>query len=91
MQTTLRIQDDLYREAKSEAAREGVTLTRFLESALRLRLQLSRSSVAGTPHFFPVHVAERPLELSNEELKRFDQEEELQHDMRKLGSGPNGV
>ena len=38
MQTTLRIRDDLYRQAKVEAAREGVTLTRFLESALQMRL-----------------------------------------------------
>ena len=35
MQTTLRIQDAIYREAKAEAAREGVTLTRFIENALR--------------------------------------------------------
>lgn len=38
MQTTLRIRDDLYRKAKVEAAREGLTLTRFLESALQMRL-----------------------------------------------------
>jgi len=85
MQTTLRIQDDLYREAKTEAAREGVTLTWFLESALRLRLQKSRSSVSGKPHPFPIHVPTRPLGLSSEELKRFAEEEELRHDLRKLG------
>jgi uncharacterized protein (DUF433 family) len=44
MQTTLRIDDELYREAKAEAAREGVTLTRFLEDGLRLRLQKVRRS-----------------------------------------------
>lgn len=40
MQTTLRIDDETYREAKAEAARRGVTLTRFIEDALRQRIAL---------------------------------------------------
>lgn len=39
MQTTLRIDDKIYREAKSQAAREGLTLTRFLEEGIQLRLK----------------------------------------------------
>jgi antitoxin component of RelBE/YafQ-DinJ toxin-antitoxin module len=35
MQTTLRIDDAIYREAKAEAARLGITLTHFIEEALR--------------------------------------------------------
>ena len=42
MQTTLRIDDTTYREAKAEAARLGMTLTRFIEEALRQR-------IAGSP------------------------------------------
>lgn len=38
MQTTLRLDDELYRDVKSAAAREGVTITRYLEDALRNRL-----------------------------------------------------
>ncbi len=38
MQTTLRIDDELFREAKAEAAQVGLTLTRFIEDALRLQL-----------------------------------------------------
>lgn len=34
MQTTLRIDDAIHREAKAEAARVGMTLTRFIEEAL---------------------------------------------------------
>ena len=42
MQTTLRIDDATYREAKAEAARLGLTLTRFIEQALRQRIARSR-------------------------------------------------
>ncbi len=42
MQTTLRIDDATYREAKAEAARLGLTLTRFIEEALRQRIGRSR-------------------------------------------------
>jgi len=45
MQTTLRINDGIYRQAKAEAAREGITLTRFIEEALALRLQGAASLV----------------------------------------------
>jgi hypothetical protein len=39
MQTTLRIDDAIYREAKAQAARSGVTLTRFIEDALSRQLR----------------------------------------------------
>jgi putative addiction module component (TIGR02574 family) len=39
MHTTLRIQDALYREAKARAARMGVSLTRYIEDALRTRIE----------------------------------------------------
>jgi len=35
MQTTLRIDDEIFRDAKAEAARRGVTLTRYIEEALQ--------------------------------------------------------
>ena len=41
MQTTLRIDDKTYREAKAEAARQGMTLTRFIEESLRQSLARS--------------------------------------------------
>ena len=39
MQTTLRLDDELYREAKARAASLGISLTRFLEDAVREHLQ----------------------------------------------------
>lgn len=47
MQTTLRIDDSTYREAKAEAARLGVTLTRFIEDALRQHIANSRGGEAA--------------------------------------------
>jgi antitoxin component of RelBE/YafQ-DinJ toxin-antitoxin module len=47
MQTTLRIDDTTYREAKAEAARLGLTLTRFIEEALRQRIASSRPGAAA--------------------------------------------
>ena len=38
MQTTLRLPDDLYREAKAAAAREGISLTQLLIEAIAMRL-----------------------------------------------------
>jgi predicted transcriptional regulator len=38
MQTTLRLDDELYRQAKSKAAASGISLTRFLEDAIREHL-----------------------------------------------------
>lgn len=85
MQTTLRIQDALYRAAKSEAAREGITLTRFLESALQMRLLKSQPTSTGKPHPFPIYESTSAIKYTNEEIKRFAQEDELEYDLRKLG------
>lgn len=38
MQTTLRLDDELYRMAKAKAAATGQSLTQFLEDAVRERL-----------------------------------------------------
>ena len=49
MQTTLRIDDATFREAKAEAAREGITLTHFIEEALRQRVASRRGKVPAGP------------------------------------------
>jgi predicted transcriptional regulator len=38
MQTTLRLDDELYRRAKAVAAEQGMSLTRLVEEAIRERL-----------------------------------------------------
>lgn len=47
MQTTLRLNDQVYRDAKAEAARLGVTLTQFIEDALQDRIQQVRNGLNG--------------------------------------------
>jgi hypothetical protein len=43
MQTTLRINDEIFRNAKAEAARVGVTLTRYIEDALQERMKRTKT------------------------------------------------
>jgi hypothetical protein len=82
MQTTLRIDDELYREAKAEAAREGVTLTRFLEDGLRLRLQKGKRSHA--PLRLPSYSKGEPFPWSPAELKEIANREQEAFDLEKL-------
>lgn len=42
MRTTLVIPDEVYREVKATAAREGITVTSFIEQSLRDALDRSR-------------------------------------------------
>lgn len=84
MQTTLRIDDHLYREAKAEAARAGVSLTRFLEEGLRLRLE-KKMVLPTTPHSFRTYAAEKPDPRTWEEIRQVAEEEQEAHDLAKLG------
>ena len=46
MKTTLNLNDQVLRQAKGRAARERITLTRFVEDALRARLAGGRDPKA---------------------------------------------
>lgn len=59
MRTTLDLNDDLMREAKARAAREGRTLTSLIEDGLRLVLG-SRCQDAGYEFKFRTVRGERP-------------------------------
>lgn len=75
MLTSLRIDDDLYRVAKASAASEGVTITKFLDQALRLRLVYDVNDIAqktpnlATPISLPTcSVALKVGDLSMDDL-----------------------
>ena len=58
MLTSLRIDDDLYRQAKASAASQGLTITKYLDQALRLQLVYGASGMAQRHA-----VAAKPLTL----------------------------
>jgi predicted transcriptional regulator len=78
MQTTLRLDDDLYRRAKARAASLGMSLTRFLEEALeehleapasrrrekRLRLPVSTAAGGLVPEFSTLEGAVAAADLA---------------------------
>lgn len=84
MQTTLRIDDDLYREAKAEAARAGVSMTRFLEEGLRLRLE-RRPASSPTSHFFRTYGGGKADTRTWEEIRAVAEAEQEAADVAKLG------
>ncbi|NJK92670.1 MAG: hypothetical protein HC904_13090 [Blastochloris sp.] len=85
MTTSLRIDEQLYREAKAEAARQGITITRFLEEALKLKLNRLQPIEKGRPHPFRVADPGTFFAFSTEEIKRIANEEQEKHDLAKLG------
>lgn len=88
MQTTLRIDDNLYRDAKAKAAREGVTLTRFLEEGLRMRLE-KHPAGAKKPHRFRVYRSDGAGGPDWKDVLRVADEDQLAHDLGKLGIRPS--
>lgn len=79
MQTTLRLDDKLYRRAKATAAEQGVTLTRFIEEALQLRLE-KRPPVQILD--LPTFNSGQPFNFSAEELKKLGQDSDWGGDER---------
>lgn len=49
MRTTIRIDDDLYRRAKADAARRGQTVGELIEDALRLALRRPAGAGGDVP------------------------------------------
>ena len=84
MQTTLRIDDHLYRKAKAESARAGVSLTRFLEEGLRLRLE-REVLPRGGPHAFRTYAAEKVDLRTWEEICQVADDTQESQDFAKLG------
>lgn len=84
MQTTLRIDENLYREAKAEAARAGVSLTRFLEECLRSRLETGVSQ-SGAPHGFRTYAGEKADPLTWDEICQVTDDAQEALDFAKMG------
>jgi hypothetical protein len=67
MRTTVDIPDELYQQAESKAAREGIPMGRLIAQALRRALSepavIPRQRIA-----FPLHHSARPGTLNNEQV-----------------------
>jgi hypothetical protein len=63
MQTTLRLDDELFREAKARAAAQGISLTRLVEGALREHLEKPAASPRRRRLRLPVSSATGGLAL----------------------------
>lgn len=74
MLTSLRIDDNLYRVAKASAASEGVTITKFLDQALRLRLVYDANSIAQkiASQSKPISLPTCPFALKIKDLSMAD-------------------
>ena len=68
MQTTLRLDEDLYRRAKSKASELGLSFTRFLEETLAERLDRLATKPTGKI-CLPVSSNKGPA-VSQKELKK---------------------
>jgi len=74
MQTTLRLDEDLYRRAKAKASEMGLSFTRFLEETLSERL--TRLSTESTRKVrLPVSSNKGPVVSQKELTKRIAQAE----------------
>ena len=82
MQTTLRINDALYREAKAKAASLGISLTQFLEEAVRAKLHERPSSRVRRRIRLPVSSATGGLVLLSKTLEELVEAADLADDTR---------
>lgn len=83
MQTTLRINDDIYRRAKAKSGEMGLSLTRFFEEAVEERLA-SLEQRSATRIVLPVSTVSGPP-LTDEELRRRIEAADLENDFTKVG------
>lgn len=60
MKTTLNLDDQVLKQAKAKAAQNGLTLTRFVEDALRARLLPAYSARTKTRVKLPIVTGLRP-------------------------------
>ncbi|HVR97738.1 MAG TPA: ribbon-helix-helix protein, CopG family [Thermoanaerobaculia bacterium] len=84
MQTTLRLDDDLYRQAKARAAARGISLTRFLEDAIREHLQEPEPLSRDRRLRLPVSTATGGLMPGFSTLEEAVAATDLENDRRRL-------
>jgi hypothetical protein len=84
MKTTLDIPDELFREAKSRAALEGIKLRELIAEALREKLSTSPPKPQRRRTKFPIIISQRTdplvtLEQVKQSIEALDEEEAKHH------------
>ena len=69
MTTTLRINQELYRKAKVAAASQQITLTKFIEEGLELRLTIQPQQIAQAFVVLPTFDSGKHFDMSPEDIK----------------------
>ena len=87
MRTTVDIPDDLYRQAKSEAALRGKRLRELMEEGLRRVLGLPVRAPGAGRIEFPLHHSRHPGALSLADVDRGEEEVRLDADASHARSG----
>jgi hypothetical protein len=85
MQTTLRLDDEIYRRAKAQAATLGISLTRFLEDAIRERLEATAPLLRDRRLTLPVSTAAGGLAPGFSTLDEAVTAADLARDRRQAG------
>lgn len=87
MRTTVDLPDDLYRQAKSEAALQGKPLRDLVEEGLRRVLGLPIRPPGVRRVEFPLHHSRHPASLSVAEVNRTQDEARLDEDASHVAAG----
>jgi hypothetical protein len=82
MQTTLRLDDELYRRAKTAAAEQGLSLTKLVEEAIRDRLNRAAPSSRRRRLRLPVSTATGGLAPGFSNLQEAIEAADLTDDLR---------
>jgi len=86
MRTTVEISDDLFRQAKSRAALEGVHLRDLVEKGLRQILEAPMQPAAPRRLTFPLLRSRKPRSLSSEAVQSAADQAQLDEDRQHGGA-----
>ena len=79
MQTTLRINDEVYRRAKAKSGELGLSITRFFEEAIQERLEKLEKRSSGKISLLVSSISGSPMseKMFQERLRTADLEEDF--------------
>lgn len=86
MRTTVDIPDELYRQAKSQAALQGVRLRDLIEDGLRRVLGMPSAREKPRRVKFPLHRSRQPGALSAQDVRKAEDQAVLDEDAQHAGA-----